>query len=558
MRLGRFELRELAPLFVVAILAVVIVAWEIVLVGDWRVDDAYISFAFSKNLAHGRGLIFSHDVLVEGYTNFLWTVLNALPIAIFPNADPLIAARVMCFACFAGLLVATWLLARLFAGRLAAAAVVLLLATWTDLTRASLSGLETVPHAMLVAFGTYHYLIELRTERKYSLWWFAFAALTRISGMVGLAFVIAFEVLVRIFDGKLDLRGLIRWALLPVSLFAAYFAWRYWYYGLPLPTTYYAKTLVAALDPDRGARYLWDAGRDLGILPIGIIAVLGLGRRFERRTIYLAVAIAFELVYVLRVGADWMPFSRFLIPIAPLALALFANGLSELRRISRESPSAGRASATLACCASVAWVAIHVDSHLVMTPQEQFKLDRAAHEKLHTYQNLFVNRAFFAAIVRKPGEVLATDYGGIFGYYTDASLIEQWGLCNVDIALYGNMEGINPIYGKTCIECYRKFDPDYFHVMTPIVRGPNDFLDQRAVITQVFQGWAINRVIDLYNRYATGRVLEPSTGRALWFLEKRKPQNKLVPRTRSDGFVIDYPFEPGGRSPVIALSAARP
>ena len=67
-----------------------------------------------------------------------------------------------------------------------------------------------------------------------------------------------------------------------------------------------------------------------------------------------------------------------------------------------------------------------------------------------------------------------------------------------------------------------------------------------------------NRVIDLYTRYATGRVLEPSTGRALWFLEKRKPQNKLVPRTRSDGFVIDYPFEPGGRSPVIALSAARP
>jgi hypothetical protein len=131
-------------------------------------------------------------------------------------------------------------------------------------------------------------------------------------------------------------------------------------------------------------------------------------------------------------------------------------------------------------------------------------------------------------------------------------------LCNRDIALYGNTEGINPIYGKTCIECYRKFDPDYFHVMTPIVRGPNDFQDQRSVITQVFQGWALNRVIDLYNRYATGRVLEPATGRALWFLEKRRPQNKLVPRTRSDGFVIDYPFEPGGRAPVVAVQVARP
>jgi arabinofuranosyltransferase len=554
MRLGRLDLREI----VVAILAVAIVTWEILLVGDWRVDDAYISFAFAKNLAHGNGLIFSHDVRVEGYTNFLWTVVNALPIALFPNSDPLVAARVLCFASFAGLLVATWLIARLFAGRLAAACAVLLLAAWTDLTRASLSGLETMPHAMLLAFGTYHYLVELRSERKYSLWWFAFAALTRISGMLGLAFVIGFEVLLRAFDRKLDWRGLLRWALGPVVLFAAYFAWRFWYYGLPLPTTYYAKTLVAALDPDRGARYLWDAARDLGIVPVGIVVVIGLVRRFERRTVYLAAAIAFELVYVLRVGADWMPFSRFLIPIAPLAVALFASGLSELRRASREASFGARASATIACCASVAWVAVHLDSHLVMTPQAQFKLDRAAHEKLHTYQNLYVNRNFFAAITRKPGDVLATDYGGIFGYYTDASLIEMWGLCNRDIALRGNTEGINPIYGKTCIECYRVFDPDYFHVMTPIVRGPNDFPDQRAVISQVFQGWALNRVIDLFNRYATGRVLEPSTGRALWFLEKRKPQNKLVPRTRSDGFVIDYPFEPGGRSPAVDVRVARP
>lgn len=557
MRLGRFELREIALPCSVAILVVAIVAWQILLVGDWRVDDAYISFAFSKNLAHGHGLIFSYDVRVEGYTNFLWTVVNALPIALFPNADPLSAARIICFACFAGLLVATWLLARLFAGQLAAAAAVLLLAMWTDLTRASLSGLETIPHAMLLAFGTYHYLLELRSARKHSLWWFAFAALTRISGMVGLAFVIGFDVLVRIFDRKLDLRGLLRWAAPPVALFAGYFAWRYFYYGLPLPTTYYAKTLVSAVDPDRGARYLWDACRDLGVVPIAIIAVIGVARRFERRTAYLAAAIVFELVYILRVGGDWMPFSRFFIPMGPLVAALFANGMSELRRASRAAPLGTRVVTSLACCLSVIWVALHVDSHLVMTPQEQFKLDRAAHEKKHTYENLYVNRAFFAAITRQPGQVLATDYGGMLGYYTDASLIEQWGLCNVDIALHGNTEGINPIYGKTCIECYRKFDPDYFHVMTPIVRGLNDFTDQRAVITQVFQGWAINRVVDLLGRYATGRVIQPTTGRALWFLEKRRPQNLLVPRTRQDGFVIDYPFEPGGRSPLAAI-AARP
>jgi hypothetical protein len=558
MRLGRFELRDLVWASVVASLAVALITWEVLWVGDWRVDDAYISFAFSKNLAHGRGLIFSYDVRVEGYTNFLWTVINAIPIRLMPARDPLEAARVVCFACFAGLLFATWRLARLFAGRLAAAAAVLLLAAWTDLTRASLSGLETVPHAMLLAFGTYHYLVELEGERKYSLWWFAFAALMRISGMTGIAFVMAFEALVRLSDGKLDVRGYLRWALGPVALFAAYFGWRYWYYGLPLPTTYYAKTLVAAFDPDRGARYLWDAARDLGFLPIGMIAVIGLARRLGRRTLYLASAVAFEVAYVLRVGGDWMPFSRFLIPIAPFVLALFASGMSELRLAARQASIGVRAAVGVACLASVLWVAVHVDSHVVMTPQEQAKLDRAEHERKHTYENLFVNRRFFAAITRKPGEVLATDYGGIFGYYTDASLIEMWGLCNRDIALHGDTEGINPIYGKTCIECYRKFDPDYFHVITPIVRGPYDFADQRSVISQVFQGWALNRVLDLLNRYATGRVVDPMTGRTLWFLEKRRPENALVARTRQDGFIVDYPFEPGGRAPTLALQVTHP
>jgi hypothetical protein len=558
MRLGRFELRELLIPSLVVIFAAALVAWEISLVGDWRVDDAYISFAFAKNLAHGRGLIFSYDVRVEGYTNFLWTVINALPIALFPNSDPMIAARVMCFACFAGLLFATWRMSRLFAGPVASGVAVLLLASWTDLTRAAMSGLETIPHAMLLAFGTYHYLVELRGVRKRSLWWFTFAALTRISGMIGMAFVIAFDVLVRFADGKLDLRGLLRWALLPVGVFAAYFAWRFWYYGLPLPTTYYAKTLVALNDPDRGARYLWDAARDLGALPIVIVAVLGLGRGFERRTAYLAAAIAFELVYILRVGADWMPLNRFLIPIGPLAVALFANGLSELRRATRESPLPARIAATAAGCASVIWVFVHVDSHLVMTPQEQAKLDRAAWEKFHTYENLYVNRRFFGAITRKPGEVLATDYGGMFGYYTDASLIEQWGLCNRDIALYGDAEGVNPIYGKTCVECYRKFNPDYFHTITPLVRGKNEFTNQLMFINTMFQGWAINRVLDLLNKYATGRVIEPATDRTLWFLEKRRPGIALVPRTRSDGFVIDYPFEPNGRLASATAQVARP
>ena len=38
-------------------------------------DDAYISFVFSRNLAEHGQLSFNLGQPVEGYTNFLWTVI---------------------------------------------------------------------------------------------------------------------------------------------------------------------------------------------------------------------------------------------------------------------------------------------------------------------------------------------------------------------------------------------------------------------------------------------------------------------------------------------------
>lgn len=74
---------------------------------------------------------------------------------------------------------------------------------------------------------------------------------------------------------------------------------------------------------------------------------------------------------------------------------------------------------------------------------------------------------------RRPGERVATDYGGVFGYFGDASIIEVWGLCNARIAREGDTSGINPIYGKTCVACYRDLDPEYFHTMVPLLRAPD-------------------------------------------------------------------------------------
>src|SRR5260221_14414076 len=42
-----------------------------------NVDDAYISFRYGKNMMQGSGLVYNAGEYVEGYTNFLWTVITA-------------------------------------------------------------------------------------------------------------------------------------------------------------------------------------------------------------------------------------------------------------------------------------------------------------------------------------------------------------------------------------------------------------------------------------------------------------------------------------------------
>ena len=65
----------------------------------WTCDDAYISFRYAWNWVHGHGLVFNPGETdpVEGYTNFLWTLLSALPIALgFDPTRPMLAAALVC------------------------------------------------------------------------------------------------------------------------------------------------------------------------------------------------------------------------------------------------------------------------------------------------------------------------------------------------------------------------------------------------------------------------------------------------------------------------------
>lgn len=127
------------------------------------IDDAYISYRYSKHLAQGYGLVWNQgEGPVEGYTNFLLVIVEAPFIAL--GVDPLRVAQAYSLASILGIAALLWLLTR---GRLGparhagGALSVLLFLSVPFLPKHALIGLETVTfsfhlmlvHWLLVAFS---------------------------------------------------------------------------------------------------------------------------------------------------------------------------------------------------------------------------------------------------------------------------------------------------------------------------------------------------------------------------------------------------------------------
>ena len=115
-------------------------------------DDAFISFRYAANLLDGHGLVYNPGERVEGYTNFLWTLLLAGAMGL--GANPVIASVVGGMASAVAL---AWGGARLAEETLELRWPGLLVAAFVALdagvTLEGMQGLETVFYAALLKFG---------------------------------------------------------------------------------------------------------------------------------------------------------------------------------------------------------------------------------------------------------------------------------------------------------------------------------------------------------------------------------------------------------------------
>jgi len=341
----------------------------------WLSDDAFISFRYAQNLALGHGLVYNPGERVEGYTNFLWTLIAAGvlrlggDLALWSHASGvLLGVLIVVGTCrMAGPLIGPpW---ALVAALLTGTSQSLLLYT------ARGSGLETGLFTLLVLAGGGAYLAHERLGPRglaAAGLAFALAALTRPEGLLVFALTALHAGLTAVMRQQGGPAERLRATLPPLlalgapflALFGPYFLWRLGYYGDLLPNTFYAKTGGGLKQIERGLAYAGAFTLTIGGPLLLVIAAPWLrswrAALVSWRSYALLVTLTYS-AYIIVVGGDHFRGERFFVPLVPWFAILIADGLATLiqalpapARLARPLLALGLAVGSLAALARTA------------------------------------------------------------------------------------------------------------------------------------------------------------------------------------------------------------
>jgi len=428
--IGALLARETAGRLALAAMAL-LVSFSGMIWPSWLTDDAFISFRYAQNLVAGNGLVYNVGERVEGYTNFLWTMLAALALRLGGELVFLsyISGVVLGLAI---LLLAYWL-ARWLLGPGWALVVALIVATSQSVLvyTARGSGLETGLFALLVLAGS-ACVIQPR-------FWgalgplFALATLTRPEGalLMGLTLLYVWFIGTDI-TGNRSLIGRIR-ATLPalagyLLIVGPYFLWRMTYYGELLPNTFYAKTGGGLRQAGRGLIYSGAFALTLGgpLLLLALAPLLG-GWRAALRSWrgYLLLLVGTYTLYVISVGGDHFPGDRFFVPLVPWLALLLADGIAWVFGWARGQPRYAR----LAPAALAIILLLYSGNALYRRPNFD-SIIKGDDESLGIWREL----GWWLLDHGAPGESMAASGAGAVAFYSNHETIDLLGLNDKHIA----------------------------------------------------------------------------------------------------------------------------
>lgn len=291
--------------------------------GAWVTEDAYITLRTVDNFVHGHGLRWNTGERVQGYTHPLWMFALSLGYAFTNEAF----FTTITLGILTSLGAALCLLGQARSAGHAVVALAMLCCSRGFLDF-STSGLENPLSHLLIAL----FFWLLASERATLLNLALIAALLAVNRsdatLVLMPSLLAASIAsLRGRGAKASARDL----ALGLSPFVLWTLFSLFYYGVPFPNTAYAKLNTGIPQPEltrQGFLYLlaslgWDPSVWLSI-PLGLTFALAARTRMQ---LLLALGVVLQIVYVVRVGGDFMA-GRFLtVPLFACALIVACSPL---------------------------------------------------------------------------------------------------------------------------------------------------------------------------------------------------------------------------------------
>jgi arabinofuranosyltransferase len=434
--------------------------WMLALRRYLLIDDAYISFRYAANFAHGHGLVWNAGVPVEGYTCLLWVLLLS---AVAHTGVDLTWPAIFLSAAFG--LGCLELLRRIARNARAPESSHwelvpgLLLASLPSFAHAMTSGMEETCFAFLCLLAL-HLLVLSRGRPALRAWCgvaFAAASLTRPEGPLVAATALAVEV-----TGLAGRRARVQELLLPAlcvgSVVVAHTLFRLAYYGYPLPNTFYAKVIFGSVTLGRGVRHLAAFGMAGGwLLLFAYCSPRSAGPLWPWLVHGYALAVVY-CCYLLVVGGDHPHWFRFYVPLLPLPLLGVSLRLRAWTRSPGRTWSGSDPLATLGCCALIA-LATYPFSEAAEPVVG--RIDRSIEKVM-----VDVDR-FFDAVPKDSFCAVAAI--GYVGYrHLTLHILDVWGLTDTHIAHLRVAPAVKFGHDKEDQRYVASLKPDYIYVFAPL------------------------------------------------------------------------------------------
>lgn len=409
----------------------------------WTVDDAYITFAFAKNIAAGNGPVLCPGLRVEATSSLLWAFLLA-PFEL-AGWGAVVGSKILgIVSFFADVLVARRIVVRLLPVGTPRApyqfAASLLLTASSPFVCWSVTGMENAAAALLLLVSVDQLLREYRRGRGLlSVIPVASLMLVRPEGFMFVLAFLVWRIILWWVQPSRERWWLASWALCLAGIVVPVKAATYWYYGGMIANSAAAK--VGALGWDRclaGLAYLLHPSSFIPVaLFVVALALLGLGawRGIVRQSLawrpFLLASVPFLLIaslvglqfaFVCLVGGDFMANSRFLAHIVPLVCLLAVlQAVWLLGNAPGTQGACQRTTIALSCLVCVLGL-------LQSVPQRRFfQMAHYSQERALRATALFLNDRATST------DTVACADIGMISYYFKGRVLDWWGLADREV-----------------------------------------------------------------------------------------------------------------------------